>query len=98
MPSAGLGEADALYPHIQRRLVESGEWDRIRSLLFTRLNDVGWIDNVKSNSKERARDMESTSARGLLQELSSSVHSSIPPAVKRDVRSQIKVFLGQEIE
>ncbi|KAL4244553.1 Transcription and mRNA export factor SUS1 [Abortiporus biennis] len=89
---------EALYAQIQRRMVESGEWDRIRSILASKLNEAGWVDNLHHKSKEMARDLSSISARRLSEELDPVAQTSVPQNVKDNAVALIRQFLETQIE
>ncbi|KAI0791346.1 transcription factor e(y)2-domain-containing protein [Abortiporus biennis] len=89
---------EALYAQIQRRMVESGEWDRIRSILAGKLNEAGWVDNLHHKSKEMARDLSSISARRLSEELDPVAQTSVPQNVKDNAVALIRQFLETQIE
>ncbi|KAH9946578.1 ribosomal protein S10 domain-containing protein [Amylocystis lapponica] len=63
------GRNDALYAQLQRRMVESGEWDRMSVALTRQLNESGWLDNFKHRSKEMARNMDPAPFETLIAEL-----------------------------
>ncbi|KAI0643213.1 hypothetical protein C8Q79DRAFT_977762 [Trametes meyenii] len=61
MPSAPKdGRSSPLYAPLRRRMLENGDWDRIAARLARDLNESGWIDKFKSQSKEMARRAEAT--------------------------------------
>jgi len=89
-------EVDALHAQIQRRLVESGEWDRIMSVFSSKLNESGWSDDLRHRSKEHARAMEPLSFEGLFNEFSPHAQSTVPPAVKREILAQIREYVEKQ--
>ncbi|KAF8228699.1 hypothetical protein L208DRAFT_1290330 [Tricholoma matsutake] len=99
MPAASISaEVEALYPQVLRRLVESGEWDRIKSTLSSKLNETGWSDDMKNRTKERARNMNPLSFQTLFDESSPHAQTSIPLAVKREVMALIRQYLDKQFE
>ncbi|ESK86341.1 enhancer of yellow 2 transcription factor-like protein [Moniliophthora roreri MCA 2997] len=91
-------DVDQLHRQIQRRLVESGEWDRIKSSFKAKLNETGWTDDFQDISKETARDMDPISFRDLLNELSPRAHTTIPLPVRREVMAIIQKYLEKQFE
>ncbi|KAF8645365.1 hypothetical protein AX16_007868 [Volvariella volvacea WC 439] len=97
MPSsAALAEVDALYPQIQRRLLESGDWNRLHGILAAKLNEIGWTDILKSGGKDRAQGVQMLSARALIQELKDS--AQVPENVKDEVMVAIRQYLQKQFE
>ncbi|GJF00168.1 transcription factor e(y)2-domain-containing protein [Phanerochaete sordida] len=97
MPRKDAGK-DALYAAISRRMIESGEWERISDLLLKRLNEAGWVDQVHHESKETARRADSTPVRQLLEQLKPHAESTVPPAVRQEVLAVIRQYLDSQIE
>ncbi|KAA1471011.1 hypothetical protein DENSPDRAFT_798616 [Dentipellis sp. KUC8613] len=98
MPATTQSEIDALYSKIQRRMVESGEWERIRLLLSYRLNDAGWIDTARGQSSEHAHAMEPLSFRQLLEHISPSAKATVPESVRAEVMVVIRRFLEEQFD
>ncbi|RXW20058.1 hypothetical protein EST38_g5804 [Candolleomyces aberdarensis] len=94
MPSQ---DPQALYAQLRRRLIETGEWDQIRGVLAARLNESGWIDDIKNRSKERAREMDSPSFQALYDEIRPHAHNSIPLAVKKEMNTVIRQHLDKNL-
>ncbi|KAK7018592.1 transcription and mRNA export factor SUS1 [Favolaschia claudopus] len=100
MPPAAAtpAELDALQAQLTQRLLESGEWDRIKFVLAAKLNDSGWTDDMRNRSKERARTIEPLSFNALLEEMLPPAQTSIPLAIRRDVIALIRGYIDQQIE
>ncbi|KAG6816899.1 hypothetical protein H0H87_001852 [Tephrocybe sp. NHM501043] len=95
MPATSL-EVDTFYSQLQQRLVDSGEWERIRFVLASKLNEAGWSDDLRHLSKERAREMEPLSFQGLHDEFCSHAQTSLPLAVKREIMIQIRQWVEKQ--
>ncbi|TFY73948.1 hypothetical protein EWM64_g10064 [Hericium alpestre] len=91
-------DVDALYSKVQKRLVESGEWDRICLLLSYKLNNAGWVDDVRNQSKEHARAMEPLSLRQLIEHVGPRARAAIPESVRADIMTAIRKFLDEQFE
>ncbi|KIM87807.1 hypothetical protein PILCRDRAFT_261961 [Piloderma croceum F 1598] len=96
MPSKN--DTEALYAQVQRKLVESGEWDRIQLILMNKLNESGWTDDLRHRSKENARDMEPLSFRVLLKGLAPHIQTSIPPAIRKEMMAVIRQYVEKQFE
>ncbi|TEB22893.1 hypothetical protein FA13DRAFT_1740557 [Coprinellus micaceus] len=90
-------DTQALYAQIRHRLIETGEWDQIRGVLVTRLNESGWLDELKNRGKERGRDMDPTTFQAIYDELRPSASSSMSPAVKKEINAVIKQHLDRHL-
>ncbi|KAI0076626.1 hypothetical protein K474DRAFT_1662648 [Panus rudis PR-1116 ss-1] len=101
MPSRNATEGvvtDQLYAQIQRRLVESGEWDRIMRVLALKLNEAGWIDDLHHHAKELAREMFPVQARQLTEEITPKAIADVPENVKEYVTNIIRQYLDTQLE
>ncbi|THH04085.1 hypothetical protein EW145_g5784 [Phellinidium pouzarii] len=88
--------ADSTYGQIHRRMVDSGEWDTVFSALVARLNESGWIDELKHSAKAQARG--GVQFRDLLAVLQDQGMSSVPLAVKQEISNMIRNFVDKQFE
>ncbi|KAI0286252.1 hypothetical protein BC826DRAFT_1109035 [Russula brevipes] len=95
MPTAS--ESESLFHQLQRRMVESGEWDRILLQLRYQLRDSGWMDSTHAQMLEHAYGLEQPSYRELLDEAIKHAHD-VPEAVKLQILSSIRSFLDKQVE
>ncbi|KAL4072007.1 transcription factor e(y)2-domain-containing protein [Scleroderma yunnanense] len=91
-------DSDALYEQVHRRMVESGEWDRILRVLSNRLSEQGWSGSVHDRAKERARTMDPPFFQTILEEVSRYAQATVPPAVKDEVTKKIREFVQAQFE
>ncbi|KAF8823933.1 hypothetical protein HHX47_DHR9000522 [Lentinula edodes] len=42
-----MADVDGFYRKIRLRLVESGEWERMKATISPKLNESGWLDDIK---------------------------------------------------
>lgn len=90
-------DGNTLYSQLRRRLIESGDWEQIRIMLNSKLNESGWTDDIRHRSKERARNMDPLSFQTLLEEIRTHAQTSIPLAVKREATTLIRQNLEKHI-
>ena len=85
---------------INKRLVESGERERLRERLFERLDDTGWREDVKKKVKKYAdkRGIENVALEDVVQELAPNASSLISEDIKRDLKKQIQNFLDEQAD
>ncbi|KIJ67245.1 hypothetical protein HYDPIDRAFT_84033 [Hydnomerulius pinastri MD-312] len=97
-------ETEALYAQVHKRMVESGEWDRILRLLSAKLSEHGWSDELsrwvltRNGSTERARTMDPLSFRAVLEDLSPHAQATVPLAVKRETTKLIQQYVREQFE
>ena len=85
---------------INKRLVESGERERLRELLFERLDDTGWREDVKKKVKKYTdkRGIENVALEDIVQELAPNASSLISEDIKRDLKKHIQSFLDEQAD
>ncbi|ORY25338.1 transcription factor e(y)2-domain-containing protein [Naematelia encephala] len=83
---------------VRRRLLETGDWDRISQLLRAKLEEVGWDDDLKDLAKEKARAQETPNLRDLLVEVNPQAQKMIPGSIRRAVLQEIEAVLDREVE
>ncbi|KAN0078243.1 Transcription factor e(y)2 domain containing protein [Tylopilus felleus] len=96
--SKSTSETDEFYAQIHRRMVESGEWDRILRLLASKLSEHGWVDDMRHRAKDHARSMDALSFRMILEEIAPTAQANIPPPVKREVMNILKQYVRDQFE
>ncbi|KAM6499343.1 hypothetical protein JOM56_004851 [Amanita muscaria] len=95
---APAADLDALYAQLRRRMIETGELDRIMFVLSSRLNEAGWIDELKDHSKENARNMESLVFQPLFDDTLAHAHKSITSQTEKEIKSVIRQYLELQFE
>jgi len=95
MPAA---DVNALYFQLRRRMIESGDWDHIRTMMQGKLNEAGWVDQTHHKSKESARKTETPSFQSLLEETTPGAKASIPLSVKKEISHLIRQHLEKHFE
>ena len=85
---------------INKRLVESGERERLRERLFERLDDTGWREDVKKKVKKYTdkRGIENVALEDIVQELAPNASSLISEDIKRDLKKHIQNFLDEQAD
>ncbi|KAI6144326.1 hypothetical protein BKA82DRAFT_760236 [Pisolithus tinctorius] len=96
--SKSTSDADALYTQVHRRMVESGDWDRILRVLSAKLSEQGWSDELYHRAKERARMMDPPLFKTVLEEISLHGEATVPVSVRRETTAQIRQFVKDQFE
>lgn len=83
---------------IDQKLVESGEKERLKELLRTRLIECGWQDQLKFHCKDiiKKKGVENVTMDDLVLELTPVGRASVPDPVKRELLQRIRTFLAQQ--
>ncbi|KAG9007768.1 SAGA histone acetylase and TREX-2 complexes component [Tulasnella sp. 427] len=99
---AGLGgqeisssELKELQDNIVKRLIKTGEWDRISAVLKDRLSESGWTDETYNNAKESARQQQPLHFKTLMTEMVPNAEAAVPPEVKEEVLALIRKFIEE---
>ncbi|WVN88799.1 transcription and mRNA export factor SUS1 [Cryptococcus depauperatus CBS 7841] len=83
---------------IRQRLLETGDWDRIRKLLQAHLEESGWVDDLKDLAKEKARSQETPNLQALVSEICKTAAGMVNENVKNDVMLEIEGVLDREVD
>ncbi|KAN0128983.1 hypothetical protein V8E53_013133 [Lactarius tabidus] len=99
MPSPTISELDTLFHHLQRRMVESGEWERILLQLRYQLSDAGWLDSTHAQTLERGygTGTDHPSFRELLDDTRTH-NQDVPETVKLQVTKLIRLYIDKQFE
>lgn len=83
---------------INQKLLESGERDRLKELLRTRLIECGWKDQMKAHCKEiiKEKGVENVTVDDLVAEITPKGRASVPDSIKRELLHQIRSFLAEQ--
>jgi len=96
--SSSKDAEQGLYKEVHQRLVQSGEWDRISMSLMQKLNENGWIDDMRHRGKEAARNVQPPKFKSILEQIEAHAQASIPLAVKEEFILLITQFLEKEFQ
>jgi len=83
---------------INQKLVESGEREKLKELLRTRLIECGWRDQLKVHCKEivRQKGLENITVDDLVAEITPKGRALVPDQVKKELLQRIRSFLAQQ--
>ncbi|KAJ3713522.1 hypothetical protein EV361DRAFT_955302 [Lentinula raphanica] len=93
-----MADVDAFYRKIKFRLVESGEWDRMKATIGPKLNESGWLDDIKHKGVEQASEMDQLSFQNLFDALSKAGHVGLPLPARRELQAMIREYLEKQFE
>lgn len=82
-----------------KRLVETGERERLMQVLRVQLTECGWKDRLTEFCKKvvKEKGVDNVSIDDLVSQVSPVAQKHVPPHVKQDLVKQIKIFLVQEL-
>ncbi|CAL8089982.1 unnamed protein product [Calicophoron daubneyi] len=98
---ASLGdEKSTLRTYVKEKLIRSGEQEKLKDLLRTRLNECGWREELKSHCREviRTRGLENLTVDDLVTEITPVGRRMVPDTVKQELLDEIRTFLNRETE
>ncbi|KAL8566328.1 Transcription and mRNA export factor eny2 [Nucella lapillus] len=83
---------------INQKLVETGERERLKELLRTRLIECGWRDQLKSQCKEivQNKGLEHITVDDLVAEITPKGRALVPDSVKKELLQRIRTFLAEQ--
>ncbi|XP_076325354.1 transcription and mRNA export factor ENY2-like isoform X3 [Tachypleus tridentatus] len=83
---------------VNQKLIETGERERLRELLRTRLIECGWKDQMKAYCKDivKEKGVENVTVDDLVAEITPKGRALVPDAVKRELLQRIRTFLAQQ--
>lgn len=83
---------------INRKLVETGERERLKELLRTRLTECGWRDQLKAYCKDvvRQKGLEHITVDDLVIEITPKGRALVPDQVKKELLQRIRTFLANQ--
>ncbi|OQR79124.1 enhancer of yellow 2 transcription factor-like [Tropilaelaps mercedesae] len=84
-----------LSERVKARLVQSGEEERIRELLKTRLVSCGWKDELKAEARKfiKERGVNNVNVDEVHTHLMPKARSIIPDSVKKELLYEIREFI-----
>jgi len=93
-PDQAPGHSD-LESAVNRKLIESGEKERLKALLRDRLIECGWRDELKARCEAvvRSHGAHNLSVAELVEEITPVGRAKVPDTVKAELLSQIKAIL-----
>ncbi|KAH6909775.1 hypothetical protein BKA70DRAFT_175837 [Coprinopsis sp. MPI-PUGE-AT-0042] len=65
---------------------------RFRTILYTRLAESGWMDEMNDKAEGQAQVMEVPTVQAIFEELKDDAHGSLPPAVKDEITAVMEVI------
>jgi len=86
---------EAVRATIMQRLIETGEKERLKSLLRDKLIECGWRDELKEYCKEviRNKGLEKITVDELVSEITPRGRATVPEKIKSDLLQDIRKFL-----
>ena len=80
---------------IHEKLVETGEKERLKTLLRAKLEECGWRDELKKYCKEviKNKGLEKITVEELVQEITPRGRATVPAAIKAELLQRIRKFL-----
>ncbi|CCC71774.1 hypothetical protein NCAS_0I01060 [Naumovozyma castellii] len=93
-----MSEINSMKAQIQKYLVESGNYELISKQLTESLLREGWIDKVKTLTKEELQENKSLNYTELLSKIEPKALDMVSDSTKTQALQKIKVFLDQVVD
>ncbi|XP_049854690.1 transcription and mRNA export factor ENY2-like [Schistocerca gregaria] len=86
-------------PGYQQKFIMSGEKERFKELLRTRLIESGWRDQILMHCRQivKERGVQNITAEQLISEVTPKGRALVPDAVKKELLQKIKNHFSQAI-
>lgn len=86
---------EELSARLMRKMMETGERDRLKEFLRDKLIQSGWRDNLKEHCKVviKKRGLEKVTVEQLVEEITPHGRSQIPDDVRAELLTRIRSFL-----
>ncbi|EPQ27729.1 uncharacterized protein PFL1_04866 [Pseudozyma flocculosa PF-1] len=89
---------DDLYNALHQRLVATGEWARLSTLLKRMLDDSGWEGDLNGHALELAKSQQTLSIHDLMASLTPHAKETLPTHIKTHIVSLLRDFLDRNLE
>ncbi|BEI80614.1 hypothetical protein CcaverHIS002_0111430 [Cutaneotrichosporon cavernicola] len=83
---------------VRKRLIETGDWDRIARLLRQRLEESGFDDDLKDLAKEKARKAGAPSLAQLVTEVTPEAERLVKADLREALVSELEAVIEREVE
>ena len=82
---------------INQKLVETGEKEKLKDLLRTRLVECGWREDLKAHCKEviKSKGLNHITVEELVKEITPRGRATVPDTVKAELLNRIRSFLEE---
>ncbi|PWW77650.1 hypothetical protein C7212DRAFT_179352 [Tuber magnatum] len=95
-----MSQDTALRSEVNRRLLESGELERLEALFLDLLRESGWYENTKNTCTEKLRSggLASGGFNRLTEEVERECRETVPEGVRLEMVMAIKKVLEGMVE
>ncbi|KAG8981782.1 SAGA histone acetylase and TREX-2 complexes component [Tulasnella sp. JGI-2019a] len=97
-PPISPGELETLQQNLVKRLIITGEWNRLSAILKDRLDESGWMDDVSNKAKEYALQQDPLHFKTLVQELTPNAEATVPADIKEEITSLLRTWIDENTE
>ncbi|CAN6623948.1 transcription and mRNA export factor Sus1p [Trichomonascus vanleenenianus] len=91
-------QKDQLQAAVINRMLESGEYDRMKKILRTRLRETGWFDEVNEMALEELSGLDDPNFERISKKLEPQALNIVPEDIKLEMLKMIKTFLDGTVE
>eukprot|EP01098_Paradermamoeba_levis_P012846 TRINITY_DN5715_c0_g1_i1.p1 TRINITY_DN5715_c0_g1~~TRINITY_DN5715_c0_g1_i1.p1 ORF type:complete len:124 (-),score=48.25 TRINITY_DN5715_c0_g1_i1:9-326(-) len=88
--------SESIRIYINQKLLETGEKERLKDMLRTKLVECGWRDEMKNYCKEtvKSKGVENITVDEIVNEVLPRGRAQVPAAIKTELLTRIRKFLA----
>ncbi|KAK1926679.1 hypothetical protein DB88DRAFT_482662 [Papiliotrema laurentii] len=90
--------AEDVQAALKKRLIETGDWDRISTALQRYLVEQGIEDDMKIRAEDIIKDQENPTLWKVKDQLLANATDMIPPDIQRAVKQEIEAALERQLQ
>ncbi|KIY70673.1 hypothetical protein CYLTODRAFT_419494 [Cylindrobasidium torrendii FP15055 ss-10] len=91
-----VDENEAVFQRLRKRLIQTGEWERLKATLVAVLDKSGWSGEVQQNCREKAS--EALPQRIPLADIQIFMETQSHRLLKPEIRGEITAILRESIQ
>ncbi|KAK0490747.1 hypothetical protein IW261DRAFT_1555924 [Armillaria novae-zelandiae] len=91
-------DVDVYLKQILQRMIETGEWQRLKAMFTAQLDESGWTDQLRSSGRKLADEMKPLSIHDMLTDLNMNAHKSLPADARRSIQDAVRAYLNKQFE
>ncbi|KAK9667606.1 hypothetical protein K7432_017619 [Basidiobolus ranarum] len=100
---AGNTDEEKIRMSLCQKFTESGEKDRLQSILQERLRECGWLESIKAHCSEIVKEKLKTdgvtgvTVNEMVSQITPHARGTVPEDIKADMLLRIKKYLEESI-
>eukprot|EP00128_Syssomonas_multiformis_P004789 Colp12_sorted_trinity150504_noHs@1163 len=81
---------------LNQKLIDTGEKERLKEMLRTKLIECGWRDNLKAHCREivKKKGLEYVTVEELIAEITPKGRATVPDHIKAELFTRVRQYLS----